>query len=138
MRKTLAAVATAGILGAGAFALQPAPAAAQGFGPHGWGGPGPQYVQRTERMRPQRRVQRGGPAPYYGQRYHGPRYGYRHPGYRHHGGAAAAAGIAGLATGAIIAGAMAQQQYQNPANLRCVQGQLAFDPGSGTYVCVLR
>ncbi|HVL71256.1 MAG TPA: hypothetical protein VM434_05155 [Beijerinckiaceae bacterium] len=137
MRKTLAAVATAGILGAGAFALQPAPAAAQGFGPHGWGGPGPHYVQRTERMRPQhRRVQPGPVAPRYGHRYHGPRYGYRHPGYRYDPGAAAAAGIAGLATGAIIAGAMAQQQ--NPANLRCIQGQLAFDPASGTYVCVLR
>jgi hypothetical protein len=80
----------------------------------------------------------------------GPRYGYARPyygrpynrGYNY--GGAAAAGALGLATGAIIGGAIAQQQaapvYAAPAYgggnsvAYCAQRYRSYDPGSGTYL----
>jgi len=74
---------------------------------------GPRYVERR----------------YYGRPY---RYGY----YRHHHGNALAAGALGLATGAIIGGAIAQSQaapvYQG--NAYCAQRYRSYDPASGTYL----
>jgi hypothetical protein len=72
----------------------------------------------------------GGPRRYYGSRYYGPRY------YRRDYGSAAAAGAIGLATGAIIGGAIAQSQAA-PAyggNAYCAQRFKSYDPASGTYL----
>lgn len=78
---------------------------------------------------------------YYGPRYYGPRYGYYgRPYYRRDYGAAAAAGAIGLATGAIIGGALAQQQaapvYRAPNSSvsYCMQRFKSYDPASGTYL----
>lgn len=77
--------------------------------------------------------------PYYGRRayYGGYPYGYyRRPNY----GAAAAAGAVGLATGAIVGGALAQQQapvYVAPNQgsvAYCSQRYRSYDPASGTYL----
>jgi hypothetical protein len=70
---------------------------------------------------------------YYGGRYYGPRYGYYR---RYNGGDALAAGALGLATGAIIGGAIAQSQAA-PAyrgNAYCAQRYRSYDPASGTYL----
>ncbi|MBX9740902.1 MAG: BA14K family protein [Beijerinckiaceae bacterium] len=83
----------------------------------------------------------------YGQRYG---YGYRNYGYRGRGynrGAAVGAGIAGLAAGAIIGGAIANS-YDRPAYVYedapvgvagdevsyCMQRFRSYDPRSGTYL----
>ena len=86
-------------------------------GRHYYGG-GPRYVERR----------------YYGRPYAG-RYYRRDYGY----GSAAAAGAIGLATGAIIGGAIAQSQAQaapvyggNAAY--CAQRYRSYDPASGTYL----
>jgi hypothetical protein len=78
---------------------------------------------------------------YYGRPYYGRPY-YRH---HHHGnGAAVAAGVAGLAAGALIAGAIANQaQAAPPPPPATVDPQLAaycarkfrsYDPVTGTYL----
>lgn len=82
---------------------------------------------------------------YYGPRYYGPRYyGPRY--YRRDNGAAVAAGVAGVAAGALIAGAIANSQAQAaaiPAPPATVDPQLAawcarkyrsFDAVTGTYL----
>jgi hypothetical protein len=85
------------------------------------------YVER--RYYPSRRyVERR----YYGRPYYGRRYGY----YRRDRGNALAAGALGLATGAIIGGAIAQSQAA-PAyggNAYCAQRYRSYDPASGTYL----
>lgn len=78
---------------------------------------------------------------YYGRPYHGRHYGYRR-GYDR--GAAAAAGVAGLAAGALIAGAIANSQARaaeetvvidDPAwEARCAARYKSFDPVSGTFL----
>ncbi|WP_445502620.1 BA14K family protein [Microvirga sp. G4-2] len=77
---------------------------------------GPRYVERR----------------YYGRPYYGRRYGY----YRRDRGNALAAGALGLATGAIIGGAIAQSQaapvYRG--NAYCAQRYRSYDPASGTYL----
>ncbi len=82
----------------------------------------------------------GGPR-YVERRYYGPRrYGYYGPRYyRRDYGSAAAAGAIGLATGAIIGGAIANSQAQaapvyggNAAY--CAQRYRSYDPASGTYL----
>ena len=86
-----------------------------------------------------RGVYRGGPyvnrenyrRRYYGGRYYGPRYGYYGSGYNYGYGSAAAAGAIGLATGAIVSGAIAQS---NNAVSYCAQRFRSYDPGSGTYL----
>lgn len=83
------------------------------------------------------RYYRGGPR-YVQRRYYGPRrYGYYGPRYyRRDYGSAAAAGAIGLATGAIIGGAIAQSQAA-PAyrgNAYCAQRFRSYDPASGTYL----
>lgn len=102
-----------------------------------------QYRRRVVRTGPNRvvvrdRYVRPGRG-YYGQRYYGgyPYGYYRRPNY----GAAAAAGAVGLATGAIIGGAIAQQQaapvYAAPnqsAVAYCSQRFRSYDPASGTYL----
>jgi hypothetical protein len=74
----------------------------------------------------------GGPRRYYGSGYgyYGPRY------YRRDYGSAAAAGAIGLATGAIIGGAIAQSQAAPVygGNAYCAQRFRSYDPASGTYV----
>jgi hypothetical protein len=85
------------------------------------------YVER--RYYPSRRyVERR----YYGRPYYGRRYGY----YRRDRGNALAAGALGLATGAIIGGAIAQSQaapvYRG--NAYCAQRYRSYDPASGTYL----
>jgi hypothetical protein len=76
-----------------------------------------------------------GPRGYYGRR----PYGY----YRRDRGSAAAAGIAGLAAGALIGGAIASQQAQaaptyvapnQSAVAYCAQRYRSYDPASGTYL----
>jgi hypothetical protein len=84
---------------------------------------------------------RGGPR-YVERRYYAPRrYGYEPRGYyRRDRGNAVAAGALGLATGAIIGGALAQSQAQaapvyggNTASY-CAQRYKSYDPASGTYL----
>ena len=84
---------------------------------------------------------RGGPR-YVERRYYAPRrYGYEPRGYyRRDRGNALAAGALGLATGAIIGGAIAQSQAQaapvyggNTASY-CAQRYRSYDPASGTYL----
>jgi hypothetical protein len=84
---------------------------------------------------------RGGPR-YVERRYYAPRrYGYEPRGYyRRDRGNAVAAGALGLATGAIIGGALAQSQAQaapvyggNTASY-CAQRYRSYDPASGTYL----
>jgi len=100
----------------------------------GWrGGPGYGYGPRYG----------GGPRYGYGPGYgygYGPRYGgyYGRPYYRDNG-AAAAAGVIGLATGAIIGGAIANQQaapvYAAPSGnaAYCAQRYRSYNPATGTY-----
>ena len=85
---------------------------------------------------------RGGPR-YVERRYVAPRrYGYYPRGYyRRDRGNALAAGALGLATGAIIGGALAQQQSQaapvyggGSAAAYCAQRYRSYDPASGTYL----
>jgi hypothetical protein len=98
----------------------------------GWrGGPGYGYGPRTA----------------YGPRYgYGPGYGgyYGRPYYRRDYGGAAAAGVLGLATGAIIGGAIASQQaapvyaapvYAAPSGnaAYCAQRYRSYNPATGTY-----
>ncbi|MEE1613058.1 BA14K family protein [Microvirga sp. CF3016] len=106
------------------------------------------YVQDYYRGRAIRRAYRGGgpryvERRYYGPRrgYYGPRYGYYGPGYyRRDYGSAAAAGAIGLATGAIIGGAIAQSQaqaapvYGSNTAAYCAQRYRSYDPASGTYL----
>jgi hypothetical protein len=128
---------------AGVLALLPAVASAQpvwpprgeatlphrpGPGPGGPGGPG--Y------HRP--------PPPNYGG--HRPRDDYRRGGYDRHGrhyyrgdgydpGAAAAAGIIGLAAGAIAAGAMADAQRSGNSHVRrCLRAYRSYDPDTDTFI----
>lgn len=92
-----------------------------------------------------------GPRGYYGSRgyyggrpYYGSRYGYYPRGYyRRDRGDALAAGALGLATGAIIGGAIAQSQAQaaptyavpgGSAAAYCAQRYRSYDPASGTYL----
>ena len=79
-----------------------------------------------------------GPRGYYGRRYVDQPYYYRRDR-----GSAAAAGIAGLAAGALIGGAIASQQAQaaptyvvpdQNAVAYCAQRFRSYDPASGTYV----
>jgi len=82
-----------------------------------------------------RHVSRGYHAPrrYSRGRYYGRPYGYYR---RHNHGNALAAGAVGLATGAIIGGAIAQSQAA-PANRSvsyCAQRFRSYDPASGTYL----
>jgi hypothetical protein len=77
---------------------------------------------------------------YYGPRgYYGRPYGY----YRRDYGGAAAAGVAGLAAGALIGGAIASQQAPvapaygaaDPNTVAyCSQRYRSYDPASGTYL----
>jgi hypothetical protein len=92
-----------------------------------------------------RRYYRGGPR-YVERRYVGPRryYGGRYYGdrryYRRDRGNALAAGALGLATGAIIGGAIAQSQaqaapvYGSNTAAYCAQRFKSYDPASGTYL----
>lgn len=85
--------------------------------------------------------------PYYGRPVYGPRYGYYGRPYYGRGyyrpnyGAAAAAGAIGLATGAIVGSAIANQQqaapvYTNPnsAVAYCAQRFKSYNPATGTYL----
>ena len=102
------------------------------------------YVQDYYRGRAIRRAYRGGgpryvDRRYYGARrgYYGSRYGYYGPRYyRRDYGSAAAAGAIGLATGAIIGGAIAQSQAAPVygGNSYCAQRYRSYDPASGTYL----
>ncbi|KLK93869.1 hypothetical protein AA309_05085 [Microvirga vignae] len=73
---------------------------------------------------------------YYDRPYYGRRYGY----YRRDRGDALAAGALGLATGAIIGGAIAQSQaqaapaYGSNVQAYCAQRYRSYDPASGTYL----
>jgi hypothetical protein len=88
-----------------------------------------------------RRGYRGGPR-YVERRYDAPRrYGYEPRGYyRRDRGNALAAGALGLATGAIIGGAIAQSQaqaapvYGGDTASYCAQRYRSYDPASGTYL----
>jgi hypothetical protein len=89
-----------------------------------------------------RRYYRGGPR-YVERRYYGrPSYGERRY-YRRDRGNALAAGALGLATGAIIGGALAQSQAQaaptyvapgGGSDAYCAQRYRSYDPASGTYL----
>ncbi|MBJ6127695.1 BA14K family protein [Microvirga sp. BT325] len=101
-----------------------------------------QYVERRYYRSPrvvERRVYRGSPR-YVERRYYPNRryYGDRRY-YRRDRGDALAAGALGLATGAIIGGALAQSQAQaapvyNQNHAYCSQRFKSYDPRSGTYL----
>jgi hypothetical protein len=143
MRKFFMAVAATAALGA--FSLAPASAAEVQTAPVNElvagiqnGNVNADYVQyrRYYRGSPrvvERRVYRGSPR-YVERRYYGDRRYYRRDR-----GNALAAGAVGLATGAIIGGALAQSQAQaapvyggNAAY--CAQRYRSYDPASGTYL----
>jgi hypothetical protein len=97
--------------------------------------PGESYTQFRRTYRYDRRGRPVVVDRYYG----GPRYGYDRGYYRRDRGAAAAAGIAGLAAGAIIGGALANQAAQAQVVDQnyiayCSQKYRSFDPASGTYL----
>ncbi len=141
MRNMLMAVAATAALGAASFA---APASAQTQA-----APVNDVVAalKTGELQTdyvQYRHYYGGPRYGYAHPYYGRRYGYYPRGYyyrRHDNGSALAAGALGLATGAIIGGALAQQQaaptYVAPGNgsvAYCAQRYRSYDPASGTYL----
>jgi hypothetical protein len=144
MRKFFMAVAATAALGA--FGLAPASAAEVQTAPVNElvagiqnGTVNSDYVQSRRYYRGgprvvERRVYRGGPR--YGERRY---YGDRRY-YRRDRGNALAAGALGLATGAIIGGALAQSQaqaapvYGNNNAAYCAQRFKSYDPASGTYL----
>jgi hypothetical protein len=87
-----------------------------------------------------RRYYRGGPRVVERRVYRGPRYSDRRYYRRDRRGNALAAGALGLATGAIIGGALAQSQaqaapvYGNNNAAYCAQRFKSYDPASGTYL----
>ena len=135
MRIMMIAAAGAGVL---ALSAHPEPAAAQTAVPNTAA-----QVQAgdavTSYTQFRRRGYYAGPR-YYGNRYYGGPYGY----YRRGRGNAAAAGIAGLAAGALIGGAIASQQAQaaaptyvvpdQNAAAYCAQRYRSYDPASGTFL----
>ena len=146
MRKFFVAVAATAALGVFSFApasaseMQTAPvnelvAAIQN------GNVNSDYVQHRRHYRNgrvvERRVYRGGPR-VVERRYYGPRRYYGDRYYRRDYGSAAAAGAIGLATGAIIGGAIAQSQaapaYGGNTASYCAQRFKSYDPASGTYL----
>jgi hypothetical protein len=153
MRKTLIAVVASAALGSfGAMAV-PASAETQAapvselMAALKRGELKTEYSQWVERRRVVRRGPRGVVVrdryvrP--GSRYYARRYGYGYPYryYRRDRDSALAAGAIGLATGAIIGGALAQQQqapvYVAPnqsAVAYCSQRFRSYDPASGTYL----
>jgi hypothetical protein len=126
MRKTIATAFLAATCSTGLVAIDARPAAAQ------------------DNLR--LNLEQSYPAESYAQyRRYGGRYYGRH--YRRGHGGAAAAGIAGLAAGALIGGAIASQQYAAPPPpyavapagdpdwlAYCSQRYRSFDPASGTYL----
>lgn len=109
---------------AAALGLIPAIASAQPMWRPPGGGPGP----GMHRPGP------GGPGP-------GLRPGHHRPPRPHHGGggydpgAAAAAGIIGLAVGAIAAGAAADAQRNADSHVRrCLRAYRSYDPDTDTYI----
>ncbi len=139
MRKMLMALAATAALGTAAFTA-PASAAEVQKAPVNElvaaiqkGDVKSDYVQYRRYYRPGPRY---GDRRYYGRRYYGgPRYGYRRDR-----GDALAAGALGLATGAIIGGAIANSQaqaapaYRGNAAAYCAQRFRSYDPASGTYL----
>ena len=135
VKTTIIGAMSAALLAAGAVTV---PAQAQAAGPVAQG-PGTFQL-----------AQWGGPPPPRGwQRPGGWRGGYGHPPPRYRGwrgpgyyggnyyydpGAALAAGVIGLAAGAIIAGAANQQRYVGNDYLAyCSQRYRSFNPATGTY-----
>lgn len=155
MRKLFMAIAATAALGAFGFNA-PASAAEKGTMPIDKlaaavqsGDVNIDYVQDYYRGRAIRRGYRGAGPRYVERRYYGPRgyYGNRYYGdrryYRRDRGNALAAGALGLATGAIIGGALAQSQAQaaptyvapgGSAAAYCAQRFKSYDPASGTYL----
>ncbi len=141
MRKLLLPLLGASALGVAAIGAGPAAAQSTSAGELARSAPGVEYSQY--------RYRHGG-GRYYGRRYagrgyYGRSYGYPRYGYRrsYNPGAAAAAGAIGLATGAIIGGAIANQNAAPPppAGIRqsdyisyCSQRYRSFDPASGTFL----
>ncbi|WP_046862954.1 BA14K family protein [Microvirga massiliensis] len=138
MQKTMIATATMAAFGAALFASAPAQAEntriAEAIAKMQDSNPLTTYAQYRYRHgyygRPAYRGR------YYGRPYHGRYY------HRDHG-SAAAAGIAGLAAGALIGGAIASQQAQaaptyvvpnQSAHAYCSQRFRSYDPASGTYL----
>jgi hypothetical protein len=141
MRKTLMAVVAS--VAFGSLGLTAAPASAQTQA-----APVSELVAALKKGEVQtdysqyygRRHYRAGPR-YYGRGYYGRPYYGRHGYYRRDRGSALAAGAVGLATGAIIGGAIAQQQrapvYVAPNHSSvayCSQRFRSYDPASGTYL----
>jgi len=141
MRIMMIAAAGAGVL---ALSAHPEPAAAQTAVPNTAA-----QVQAgdavTSYTQFRRRGYYAGPPRYYGNRYYGNRYyGGPYGYYRRGRGNAAAAGIAGLAAGALIGGAIASQQAQaaaptyvvpdQNAAAYCAQRYRSYDPASGTFL----
>jgi hypothetical protein len=133
----IAAVASAGSV---AFAAHSLPAQAQTAAPEVLA-----RVQAGDAVTSYAQYRRGyyaRPGRYYAapRGYYGRPYGY----YRRDRGNAAAAGIAGLAAGALIGGAIASQQAQaatptyvvpdQSAVAYCAQRFRSYDPASGTYL----
>lgn len=130
---------SAAALAVGLAFANPVPAAASNHSSYGEGGdPGPRqpgYHRWMGREHLYGRPRHYGPRGYYnyGPRY---RYGYGRP-YRHYGygyrgwdpGAAAAAGIIGLTTGAIIGNALSQRG----GDRSCYRFR-SYNPQTGTYI----
>ena len=136
MQKALMAIFTAATIGSAALVAAPAQAQTAPVGAL------VTAIQsgnvKADYVKHRRYYYRGGPR-YVERRYYGPRrygyYGNRYY-YRRDRGNALAAGAIGLATGAIIGGAIAQSQAA-PAysgNAYCAQRYRSYDPASGTYL----
>lgn len=150
MRKMLVAAFAASVLGIVSGAATAAPLPAQTPAQLGLS-QGDALIDKAQYRRRVYRTDRFG-RPVVVDRYYGRRGYYARPGYygrrgyygrpyrRIDPGAAAAAGIAGLATGAIIGGALANQQQALPRTADpdyiayCSRKYRSFDPASGTYL----
>ena len=100
-------------------------------------------------VRPLPQVERAFPNESYAQYYrrgYRPRVYHHHHHYRRDSGAAVAAGVAGLAAGALIAGAIASQAQAQPAvppppgtvdpqvAAYCARKYRSYDPATGTFL----
>jgi hypothetical protein len=133
---------TASLLALGVFATSLSPASAAPLGTL----PGGKAVPDLTRVYPGESYAQWRDRRYYGPRHHAPRYYGPRYYRRDRGGDAVAAGVLGLAAGALVGGAIASQAQARPAlppppasvdpqlAAYCARKFRSFDPVTGTYL----